>query len=68
MYRMTYNNIDGKGCSARGIAKRESEEELRALAEELKEVIYNVHIEQIQNPEADLHLPMDLFANMKELK
>lgn len=67
MYRMTYNNVDGKGCSARGIAKRESEEELLVLAEELKEVICNVQIEKITNPQAQSR-PMDLFTNMKELK
>jgi hypothetical protein len=39
MYRMTYNHTGVTGCSARGIAKRESKEELLKLAEELKETI-----------------------------
>lgn len=67
MYRMTYNNKGVSGCSARGIAKRESEEELRALAEQLKDGICNIRIEKITDvPEQ--RLPMDLFVNMKELK
>ncbi len=67
MYRMTYNHRGVIGCSARGIAKRESEEELLVLAEELKEVICNVQIEKITNSQAQSR-PMDLFTNMKELK
>lgn len=67
MYRMTYNNKGVNGCSARGIAKRESKEELLVLAEELKDVICNIHIEKINNLQ-DEHTLMDLFANMKELK
>lgn len=67
MYRMTYNNKGVTGCSARGIAKRESEEELRILAEQLKDAICNIHIEKINNLQ-DEHIPMDLFENTKELK
>lgn len=67
MYRMTYTNKGVSGCSARGIAKRESEEELLVLAQQLKDAICNIHIEKINNPH-DEHVPMDLFANMKELK
>lgn len=66
MYRMTYNHRDNNGCSARGIAKRESEEELQALADQLKDAICNVYIEKIKNTEQK-YRPMDLFANMKEL-
>ncbi|MDD5211113.1 MAG: hypothetical protein PHV62_01750 [Sulfuricurvum sp.] len=64
---MTYNNKGVTGCSARGIAKRESEEELRILAEQLKDAICNIHIEKINNLQ-DEHIPMDLFENTKELK
>jgi hypothetical protein len=67
MYRMTYNHTGVTGCSARGIAKRESIHELKQLAEELKESICNVHIEKIKG-EMDRHVPMDLFVNMKELR
>lgn len=45
-WRMTYNNIDGAACSARGIAVRDSKEELEKLAEALKEKICNVRIEE----------------------
>ncbi|MDD2950570.1 MAG: hypothetical protein PHU29_07265 [Sulfuricurvum sp.] len=67
MYRMTYNHLNTTGCSARGIAKRESKEELLKLAEELKESICNIHIEKVKE-DMDQHLPMDLFENMKELR
>lgn len=67
MYRMTYNNKGANGCSARGIAKRESKEELLVLAEQLKDAICNIHIEKINNLQ-DEHIPMELFTNMKELK
>lgn len=67
MYRMTYNNKGVNGCSARGIAKRESKEELLVLAEQLKDAICNIHIEKINNLQ-DEHIPMELFENMKELK
>jgi len=43
-YKMTYNNKNMSGCSSRGIALRETKEELHALAKELKDSIYNVHI------------------------
>jgi hypothetical protein len=45
-WRMTYNNVDSAACSARGIALRDSKEELEALARELKEKICNVKIEE----------------------
>ena len=67
MYRMTYNNTGVSGCSARGIAKRESQEELLALAEELKESISNIHIEKIENSTEE-KLPLNIFVNMKMLK
>lgn len=67
MYRMTYNNTGISGCSARGIAKRASEEELLALAEELKESISNVRIEKIDDS-GEKQMPLDLFVNMKKLK
>lgn len=67
MYRMTYNHTGVTGCSARGIAKRESEEELKQLAEELKGSICNIHIEKVKD-DMDQHLPMNLFENMKELR
>lgn len=67
MYRMTYNHTGVTGCSARGIAKRESMEELKQLAEELKDSICNVHIEKINDEKLE-HLPLEVFANMKELR
>lgn len=67
MYRMTYNNRGVSGCSARGIAKREREEELYALAEELKDSICNIRIEKIKD-EHFQEPPMALFTNMKELR
>ncbi|MDP3465794.1 MAG: hypothetical protein Q8R86_08505 [Sulfuricurvum sp.] len=67
MYRMTYNNRGVSGCSARGIAKREREEELYALAEELKDSICNIHIEKIKD-ENFQELPMGVFVNMKVLR
>jgi len=54
-WRMTYNNRDLYGCSARGIALRDTKEELEALAEKLKETICNVKIEPVvaaSGPEA----------------
>ncbi len=45
-WRMTYNNVDGAACSARGIALRDSKEELEALAQALREKISNVRIEE----------------------
>ncbi len=50
MYRMTYNNKGIKGCSARGVARRESIEELQELAEQLKETICNVEIKLCDPP------------------
>jgi len=67
MYRMTYNNQGVSGCSARGIAKREREEELYALAEELKDSICNIHIEKIKD-ETVKEIPMGVFTNMKVLR
>lgn len=67
MYRMTYNHTGVTGCSARGIAKRESEQELQELAEQLKDSICNVRIEKIKD-EIDKNLPMGIFVNMKELR
>jgi len=45
-YKMTYNNKNMSGCSARGIALRDSQEELETLKEQLKDSIYNVKIEK----------------------
>ena len=45
---MTYNNKNLSGCSARGIALRDTKEELEALYEKLKETIYNVKIEEVR--------------------
>ena len=67
MYRMTYNHLNATGCSARGIAKRESKEELQELAEQLKSSICNVRIEKIKD-EMEKNLPMGIFVNMKELR
>ena len=47
-WRMTYNNINGAACSARGIAHRESKEALELLAKELEGKIENVSIYQIE--------------------
>lgn len=44
-WRMTYNNVEGAACSARGIAHRETKEELEALAKELGGKISNIKIE-----------------------
>ncbi len=67
MYRMTYNHKGVTGCSARGIAKRNSKEELLKLAEELKDSICNIEIRPIEGI-VEQRLPMELFVNMKELK
>ena len=67
MYRMTYNHTGVTGCSARGIAKRESLHELKQLAEELKGSICNIHIEKVKD-DMDQYLPLDVFVNMKELR
>jgi len=67
MYRMTYNYLNTTGCSSRGIAKRETEQELQKLAEELKDSICNIHIEKVSD-DLEKKLPMDVFKNMKELR
>ena len=41
---MTYNNKTMSGCSARGIALRDTKKELLELEEQLKDSIYNVKI------------------------
>jgi hypothetical protein len=43
---MTYNNTDMHGCSARGIALRDTKEELETLKFQLADKIYNVKIEK----------------------
>lgn len=43
---MTYNNTNMSGCSARGIALRDSKEELEALRVQLADKIFNVKIEK----------------------
>ena len=45
-WRMTYNNIDGAACSARGIAHRNSKEALEVLAKRLEGKIDNIKIEE----------------------
>jgi len=45
-WKMTYNNTDMSGCSARGIALRDTKEELEALRFKLADNIYNVKIEK----------------------
>lgn len=67
MYRMTYNNKGIYGCSARGIAKRETVDELLELAESLKETICNVHIHSVSE-ESEINIPMKLETNLKKLK
>ena len=65
MYRMTYNNRGVQGCSARGIATRDTVQELLDLAEVLKETICNIEIKPIND---DSTKPMNLHMNMKEEK
>lgn len=67
MYRMTYNNKGITGCSARGIAKRETLEELLELAEQLKETICNIDIQPIAG-ETETHIPVKVEKNMKETR
>ncbi len=43
---MTYNNTNMSGCSARGIALRDTKEELESLKRQLADKIYNVKIEK----------------------
>jgi len=45
-WRMTYNNVNGAACSARGIAHRNSKEELVVLAKALEDKIDNIKIEK----------------------
>jgi hypothetical protein len=67
MYRMTYNNCGVTGCSARGIAIRDTYEELLILAENLKDSICNVEIKSIdQKNTKNSSLKFDV--NMKEMK
>jgi len=44
-WRMTYENVGAAACSARGIAHRETKEELEALAKVLGDKISDVKIE-----------------------
>ncbi len=65
MYRMTYNNKDNQGCSARGIAKRETIDELLELAEQMKESICNVQITPLKEG-CEALIPLDLETNTKK--
>jgi hypothetical protein len=65
MYRMTYNHKGVTGCSARGIAKRNSKEELLKLAEELKDSICNIEIRPVAEG-CEATLPLSVDVNMKE--
>ena len=47
-WRMTYTNINGAACSARGIAHRESREALEVLAKSLEEKIENISIHPVK--------------------
>ena len=49
-WRMTYNNINGAACSARGIAHRKTKAELEALAKTLEGKIENIKIEKRETP------------------
>jgi len=49
-WRMTYNNINGAACSARGIAHRETKEELETLVKALEGKIENIKIEKCEIP------------------
>lgn len=66
MYRMTYNYKEITGCSARGIAKRESKEELLELAKELEDSICDIKIEKVTDIDR-YSKPLDIFTNMKKL-
>lgn len=46
MWKMTYNNKNMSGCSARGIALRDTKEELESLKVQLADKIYNVKIKK----------------------
>ena len=54
---MTYNNINGAACSARGIAHRETKEELEALVKTLEGKIELIQIHKVEVPkkETDEH-------------
>lgn len=65
MYRMTYSNKGINGCSARGIAKRDTREELEELAETLKETICNVRIEPIAQG-TERRIPDSIDTHFKE--
>lgn len=65
MYRMTYNNKGITGCSARGVAKRKTIEELLDLAESLKESICNVEIKPIDLKNETI-LPINIDKPIKE--
>lgn len=60
---MTYNNRGVQGCSARGIAIRDTVQELLDLAEDLKETICNIEIKPM---DTNANKPMRLNKNMKE--
>lgn len=51
-WRMTYSNKELYGCSARGVALRDTKEELEALAERLGETICDVRIEPVETEKA----------------
>ncbi len=51
-WRMTYSNKELYGCSARGVALRDTKEELEALAEQLKETICDVRIAPVGTDES----------------
>ena len=53
MWRMTYNNINGAACSARGIAHRETKEELEALAKTLEGKIEFIKIAKVDAPKKE---------------
>ena len=50
---MTYNNINGAACSARGIAHRETKEELEALAKTLEGKIELIKIAKVDAPKKE---------------
>lgn len=64
---MTYNNKGITGCSARGIAKRETVEELLELAESLKGTICNIEIKPLDGSN-EVKMPMNTEENMKVMK
>jgi len=51
---MTYDNIGGAACSARGIAHRETKEALEELAKKLEGKIMNIKIEEDKTFSANL--------------